>query len=288
MPAAVPTLLDRRAFLRLAGAASALAVLDVRALRAESASTPVRLVVAVPEGAGALRSGAHFGLEEVEQAATLLRREVEVGVLTPARALAEARAESGTLLVGACRGGEAEELADAAAAADLLYLNAGDDGAALRARCLPTLFHVAPGAHMLAAARALAGDAPGEIVPWHPALRRFGAGQLNDRYLVRFDAPMPAEAWAVWMGVKIAWEASLRARSTRGEVLAAHLLERRTRFDGHKGAPLTFRADRQLRQPLYLAAPGSDGEPRQLPDLRGGGAPDEELDRLHTATPAPC
>jgi hypothetical protein len=52
---------------------------------------------------------------------------------------------------------------------------------------------------------------------------------------------MDGAAWAGWFAVKVAWESFLRSKPVES-----------IEFDGHKGAPLTFRSwDHQLRQPLY-------------------------------------
>jgi len=78
-------------------------------------------------------------------------------------------------------------------------------------------------------------------VEWHPKLTKYGAEQLNARFLQRFGQPMDAAAWTSWMLVKIAVDAQLRS------VAVAE-----GRFDGHKGVPLAFGTDRHLIQPLCL------------------------------------
>jgi hypothetical protein len=78
-------------------------------------------------------------------------------------------------------------------------------------------------------------------VEWHPDLEKYGAEQLNERFTRRFAHAMSAGDWIGWMLVKIAVEARLRDVS-----LAT------ARFDGHKGAPLTFGPDRHLVQPLCI------------------------------------
>jgi hypothetical protein len=286
--------LDRRAFVRGALSACLATVLAPEALwSATRGGGALRLWIFVPEGSEGLERGAIFGLEEVEQAAALLRREVS-GVIrrvAPGGAEEEARQVEGRggVLVSALAGAGALALDAAAGRHGLLLLNAGDGSRALRARCTPTTLHVAPSEEMRSAAAALAPGAwAEEIAPWHHSLDRFGAGQLNDRYLTRFRQPMPAEAWPVWMAVKIAWEAAARTRSSAGGELAGFLLGPRAHFDGHKGIPLTFRAaDRQLRQPLYRAG---EGEAVQLPDVRGTAElhPADVLDRLHPGEVALC
>lgn len=75
---------------------------------------------------------------------------------------------------------------------------------------------------------------------WDGAAERFGAGQLNARYLHMYGKPMTAMAWAGWFAVKVAWEAALRTRSIQAEKIAAYLTT--GGFDGHKGKPLRFDA----------------------------------------------
>jgi ABC transporter substrate binding protein (PQQ-dependent alcohol dehydrogenase system) len=92
---------------------------------------------------------------------------------------------------------------------------------------------------------------------------------------------MSAPAWAGWFAVKALWEASLRAGSLEPSRLGEYLARPATRFDGHKGWPLSFRPwDHQLRQPMYLVR----GE-RLLGEVPTRSAPDEasssqQLDRL--------
>jgi hypothetical protein len=78
-------------------------------------------------------------------------------------------------------------------------------------------------------------------VEWHPELKKYGAEQLNARFLQRFKHPMDAAAWVSWMLVKIAVDAQLRS-----------VVLTDGRFDGHKGVPLAFGPDRHLVQPLCI------------------------------------
>jgi hypothetical protein len=79
---------------------------------------------------------------------------------------------------------------------------------------------------------------------WHPDLKRFGAEQLNERYLRRFGMPMDEAAWRGWVAVKIAAELALR---NAGADPTAE------RFDGHKGVQLRFDPDdHTLIQPVYI------------------------------------
>lgn len=110
----------------------------------------------------------------------------------------------------------------------------------------PNVFHVSSSQAERRAALARWGGEGGEVVDWHPSLKRFGAEQLNSRFESRFGVPMDSLAWASWMAVKISAELALRATPLE-----------RLRFDGHKGEPLWFRPeDHVLRQPLYVVAGG--------------------------------
>jgi hypothetical protein len=85
------------------------------------------------------------------------------------------------------------------------------------------------------------GPRAAAAVEWHADLTKYGAEQLNSRFLQRFGEPMDAAAWMSWMLVKIAVDAQLRAVPLESG-----------RFDGHKGAPLVFGDDGHLVQPLCL------------------------------------
>jgi hypothetical protein len=116
-----------------------------------------------------------------------------------------------------------------------------------RAPLRPNVFHVASSVpERREALERWHGSKPEgvRVVDWHPALAKFGAEQLSQRFETRFGAPMDSRAWAAWIAVMAAAEAALRNTSLE-----------RLRFDGHKGARLSFRqVDHTLRQPLYVVA----------------------------------
>jgi hypothetical protein len=116
-----------------------------------------------------------------------------------------------------------------------------------RALLRPNVFHVASSApERREALERWQGPKPEGVwvVDWHPALTKFGAEQLNQRFESRFGAPMDERAWTAWLAVMVASEAALRNTTLE-----------RLRFDGHKGARLSFRPeDHTLRQPLYVVA----------------------------------
>lgn len=99
-------------------------------------------------------------------------------------------------------------------------------------------------------------EAAPDVLLWHPALHRYGARQLNDRFEARFRQPMDEHAWAGWLAVKMIAEASLRARTRDAAAIRARLTDRAARFDGHKGQPLRFAPDGRLVQPIYLLRHG--------------------------------
>jgi ABC-type branched-chain amino acid transport systems, periplasmic component len=130
---------------------------------------------------------------------------------------------------------------------------------------------------MYSSASALAHGEP--IVLWHPALTRYGAAQLNDRYRARFGESMTGSAWAAWAAVKIAWETSLRTSGAGAQDVSAALANAGTQFDGHKGAPLSFRTwDHQLRQPMYGVTNSENRDTvADIPDLARSPLPAREL-----------
>lgn len=92
------------------------------------------------------------------------------------------------------------------------------------------------------------------VEEWHASLERFGAEQLNQRYLRLTGLGMDSESWAGWVAVKIAAELLLRLST----VQSAGLREvSGPTFDGHKGVPLRFDESGVLGQPIYLVNPAA-------------------------------
>ncbi|HEX6693696.1 MAG TPA: hypothetical protein VF035_03225 [Longimicrobiales bacterium] len=107
--------------------------------------------------------------------------------------------------------------------------------------CGPRVLRVSPGAAALRQARV-----------WHPALERFGAQQLNERYRRFSNRDLDGDAWLGWLAAKLAFELPVRARTTDADSLAAFARSSRARFDGHKGRALLFDGGTGvLDQPLY-------------------------------------
>jgi ABC-type branched-subunit amino acid transport system substrate-binding protein len=281
---------------------------------------PIRVALALGGGGDWLRdahAGALLGAAEAARTAELLGRPLEMLEWTPPDDAANAggwlRDRGCMAVVGGENAAACALLGVAAAHAGAAFLNIGATDDALRGvGCAPHIFHIAASERMLADALAAwaagglataaparpgtrsasgsgpdAGGATAEVTPrivlWHPALGRFGAEQVNERFREAAGRPMSGPAWAGWIALKIVGDAALRARAVRGAELKAHLRSGRAQFDGHKGRALTFRAwDNQLRQPLYaVAASDSPAEPgellAELPALRGGGEDTQTL-----------
>jgi ABC-type branched-subunit amino acid transport system substrate-binding protein len=236
-----------------------------------------------------VRSGARgvrMGVEEAARSASLFGRTVQlVEGADAARLVDEGRVQA---LLGGFATGECEALAAVAERKGVAFLSLGCNADVLRGpACRQAAFHVAPSAAMLADAAAQAGVANGRAAAWDARLERFGADQLNQRFRARFGEEMDSQGWVGWFAVKVLWESTLRSRSTQPVMLLRYLQGDAAQFDGHKGRPLSFRRwDHQLRQPLYVAAPGSaaGSAPVEVPHAAPGSEePSRDLmDRLGT------
>jgi PQQ-dependent catabolism-associated beta-propeller protein len=228
------------------------------------AENALRVAVIAPadaRGDGVVR-GAELAAGEAEQAAGLIGRGFELRVHRAAgargveRAARRALAGEAFALVGGFTAAECRALAELAERRNAVYFNVGCREAELRdARRYPNAFHLEGSEGMYLAARAeiqrLRGQDAAPVL-WHPALARFGAGQLNDRFERRHGREMGGTDWLGWAAVKVLWEASTRMESTGARLIAAYLADGATRFDVHKGDGITFGfRDHQLRQPLY-------------------------------------
>jgi hypothetical protein len=121
------------------------------------------------------------------------------------------------------------------------------------------------------------------LVAWDPALERFGAAQLNDRYRKRFGDEMDENAWAGWMSIKILVDAALRKRTKDPCALDRFLVSTDARFDGHKGVSLFFDPrTRELVQPLFARRAAGEPEAVEI-----GVAPDTHIEQ-HRAQASLC
>ena len=245
---------------------------------------------------------ARLGATEAKQTATLFGGDV-VLFAEPVSATAERAAQNllstrkVQILIGSADA-DAEALSKFAEAHGILFFNVASRAPALRAACRRYTFHIEAGDSMYANAAKRIGSHNATLL-WSPALERYGASQINDRYRSKYGAAMDGGAWAGWVAVKIAAEAALRAHSAAAAAVLAYLESPSTSFDGHKGWPLSFRSnDHQLRQPLYVASPRSGAPPggvRDVPELRAiaGGSDaassaDEALDGLMPKSAPRC
>jgi hypothetical protein len=218
--------------------------------------------------ARARHQGVLLGVEEARHAAELFGGTVSLELIEHASAAAasDAAAIIGDEDEAHCR----TILASRRQAAPLLMNVACKSDALRGAACSPRAFHIAPSDAILGDARAAVRGAS-TAVAWDASLTRFGADTLNQRFRRRFGEPMAPAAWTAWFAVKVLWESALRMKSADASHLADYLGRETTRFDGHKGQPLSFRdTDHQLRQPLYartaagvveVASPSAANEP---------------------------
>lgn len=231
----------------------------------------VTLVVGViaPEhasGESAAR-GARLGAEEAARTGALLGVAVEVHheradgaaqTLDRAVVLIEQGAQA---IVGGFDDASCASLDSLASARGIVFLNVGCRADELRSASSAATFHVEASDSMyltaIALTRATGGGAP---VLWDGTLVRFGAAQLNQRFVRRFGEPADAAAWASWMALKLLFESANARDMSPGATLATRLRHEHAEFDGHKGEPLRFAAgSQQLRQPLFAPATVSAG-----------------------------
>jgi ABC transporter substrate binding protein (PQQ-dependent alcohol dehydrogenase system) len=129
-----------------------------------------------------------------------------------------------------------------------------------------------------AQARPVAGHAGLVPMAWHPHFERYGAPQLNRRFVRQAGRAMGAYDWSAWVAIK-AIAATLEERPKATLAQHAHALRSgQVGIDGFKGAALSFRAwDGQLRQPIFLAH--GDGVAAMAP-VEGTMHPRDVLDTL--------
>lgn len=281
--------ITRRAFLHRAALMAFARPFTRWSARARMAPSPLRIGIlpssGTNEAAAATRLGIQLGVDEAKHAAGLFGGSVELLQVT--------QSSLGDRQLSAVVGSDSLERcvtsARAAERAGIAFMNLGCSDDSLRGRdCQATLFHVAPSDEMYRDAVAQAGaPSDAKATAWDPSLTRFGADTLNERFHSRFGQAMTAEAWLGWIAIKILWESSLRARSTDSRMLMQYMSRDDTRFDGHKGRPLSFRPwDHQLRQPLYVVSRATNGPARVIAEMPPTGSAEEssreELDRLGT------
>jgi ABC-type branched-subunit amino acid transport system substrate-binding protein len=286
--------LHRRTFIRaLVGGVCGIVVSPIAVLAAV-ADRPLTICLLVPRGELSSRyksmvQGFDMSIDEAKRAATLFHRSIDdvrspydpASVRETIRAI---KSKGAQVLVGGESDSDAELIADACSMNEIVYLNPMARSDALRRNnCSRYVFYVSASDAMFESARA---QKPAQRVSsWDSSLIRYGASELNDRFVDRFKSPMTDDAWAGWLAVKIAWEAFLRSSGSAPRDIAAFLGNGAAQFDGHKGVALSFRSwDHQLRQPLY-AMVDTVGSARptvtDVPDLsRASGSTRQLLDAI--------
>jgi hypothetical protein len=219
--------------------------------------------------------GVELGVHEVQRTADALRKATTTynvpleSRLTPREVIEVLARKSVPIALVCADDAQIREMAVEAKLRHMTLLNCCSRSDSLRHGFCETLFHIQASDAMYADA---ARQSPGSksVKLWDAGLERYGAAQLNDRFEDFARAPMDSAAWAGWIAVKIAWETFLQAPTS----LSAYMASDKAQFDGHKGAPLSFRSwDRQLRQPLYAVAdrlldvPDTARSPRPVREL---------------------
>jgi ABC-type branched-subunit amino acid transport system substrate-binding protein len=273
-------LVPRRAFVRSLASVVALAALPLSADK-----QTVRIGIARRPAQKSFADGIALGLGEAGRAADLFgRSRIEVVGTDTTSDVARAIAKNlirrrADVIIGALDSRAAREIAAECTSDKVIFMNCGARADSLRREiCSRFVFHIDASDAMYVAAATSTHSS--RIDLWSSSLEKYGAAQLNDRFRSQFGYAMDSSAWAGWIAVKIIWESMLRMgeRSTLSEYLMADA----SQFDGHKGAPLSFRSwDHQLRQPLYAVDTGNRAPPRDIPDVsRSSGSIRDLLDSL--------
>jgi ABC transporter substrate binding protein (PQQ-dependent alcohol dehydrogenase system) len=93
---------------------------------------------------------------------------------------------------------------------------------------------------------------------WHRTHEQWGATQIQNRFKDRAGRWMEEQDYGAYLAVRAIGEAATRTKSNELKPIKEYLLGDQLALQGYKGTPLSFRQwDRQLRQPVLLAAPRS-------------------------------
>jgi len=103
--------------------------------------------------------------------------------------------------------------------------------------------------------RPVMGGAGLDAKAWHWTFERFGAPQLNSRFVrATKGRHMSSADWAAWVAVKAIVQARVRGKSPEFDAMSAYMRGNSIRIDGFKGVALSLRPwNNQLRQPILLA-----------------------------------
>jgi hypothetical protein len=184
--------------------------------------------------------GARFGEEEARRTAAMMNGRYALRVLTLGTGMtARDRAvlDSASIVVSALSAVDLDRLRSLASRHLIVDLTPVPSPVS----CDALLLHLAAPASSLSTA-----------AMWDSHLERFGAQQLNERFVRTTRREMDDAAWLGWFAAKLALELSMRAPSRDVETLAHYARGARGRFDGQKGRPLGFDPRTGiLLQPLY-------------------------------------
>lgn len=93
---------------------------------------------------------------------------------------------------------------------------------------------------------------------WHRTHEQWGAVQMQNRFKEQTGRWMTEPDYGAYLAVRAIGEATVRTKSTTMQAIKDYLLSDQFALQGYKGSPMSFRSwDRQLRQPVLLAAPRS-------------------------------
>jgi len=219
-------------------------------------ATEIRLLyIGSPDDASYL--GARQGLNEANLQGQFLGQTYILDVRAPG-AVPPAEALSGMAAVLATVNADRlPELAATAAGIPVFNLRADDDS--LRAACIANLLHVIPSAAMrwdaVAQWQKINPGAQVTASAWHGDFMKYAGRDLNKRYRATSGQAMDEAAWAGWAAVKMTSDTVARLNDTRPAAVLT-FLRHELRFDGQKGAEMSFRASGQLRQPLLIIKEG--------------------------------
>jgi hypothetical protein len=241
----------------------------------EVPSTPHRLIVGMlelrssPNDSSGKNSndGLTLGIEEARRTARLFGWEIIVVLPPDSLPTIEAQryliGSTPTAIVGDLTRSAVPDLRGAATP---LYLDVGNAPKRAPGECGDRAFRLLPSNRSTDPPAKADGEITTNhlgVVAWHPALERFGAAQLNERYRKRFGTDMDERAWAGWLSIKVLLDAALQTATSDRCTLERFFLSAAGRFDGHKGVPLFFDPQtRELVQPLYTAR--QSGEPEMV------------------------
>ncbi len=292
-------LLDRRTFVRAASMCVASIAVGSPALPGQNlAGSGLTIGMILPQArtgsSGDAIFGIELGIDEAARSAALFQKRVTLKrksfVSTQDAGSAASNlvvGEHATVLIGGGNDDECRAITTVCATRGAIFMNVVSRSDDLRrSNCTNLAVHIEASEAMYSSARKMAaertsgGPADCDVLLWHSSLERYGASQLNDRFFGKSHRPMTGSSWAGWMAVKLATESFLRAGANDAKGIVEYMTRDTTQFDGHKGAPLSFRSwDHQLRQPLYCVARSTGGSPlvRDLPDVARSSRPVREL-----------